>query len=81
MSVTIPAVVFLLLILAIAVLGFKAVIRQGRSPDEINKEKCSICRLSFNKAQLIERHVGDQRLFHFCHSCITSLYNELISKN
>jgi len=81
MTITILAVVFLLIILTVAVLGFKAVIRQGRSPDDINREKCSLCRLTFNKAQLIERQVGDQRLFHFCHACVSSLYTELVSKN
>ena len=81
MTISILAVQFLPVILVISFVGFRAIIRQGKAPEDINKEKCSICRTQFNRSQLIERQVGDYRLLHFCQSCIMSLHNEILSKN
>jgi hypothetical protein len=81
MTISILAVLFLAVILVVSLVGFRAIIRQRKAPEDINKEKCSICRTQFNRSQLIERQVGDHRLLHFCQSCITSLHNEIISKN
>lgn len=81
MIVTVLAVAFLLLLLAVAVFGFKAIIKQGKAPQDLNKELCSICRKEFPKSQLIERQVGDYRLLFFCGPCIAKLHAELTSKN
>lgn len=81
MTVTVLAVIFLAAILAISLFGFKAVIRQGKRPEDVNKERCSLCRQMFPKSQLIERQIGDTRVFFFCPSCITKMHNELTSKN
>ena len=81
MTVTILATLFILLLLLLTVIGFKTAITRGKTPGELNKERCSLCRQKYNKSQMIERQVGDSRLFYFCQSCITSLHNELLSKN
>lgn len=81
MTISILAVLFLATILAVSFVGFRFIIRQGKSPEDTNKEKCSICRTQYNRSQLIERQVGDYRLLHFCQSCIISLHNEVVSKN
>lgn len=81
MTITILAVTFLLITLAVAFIGFRGVIMQGKAPEEINTEKCSLCRGKFHKTQLVERQVGDTRMFYFCAPCIASLHNELVSKN
>ena len=81
MTISILAVLFLLTILVVAFTGFRAIIRQGKSQDDVNREKCSICRSKYNRSQLIERQVGDHALLYFCQSCIISLHNEVISKN
>jgi len=81
MIVTVLAVAFLLTLLAIAVFGFKAIIKQGKSPQDLNKERCSICREQFPKVQLIERQIGDYKLLFFCGPCIVKLHTELTSKN
>ena len=81
MIVTVLAVVFLLLVLALAVFGFKAIIKQGRTPQDLNRERCSICKEQFVKTQLIERQIGDYKILFFCGACITKLHTELTSKN
>jgi hypothetical protein len=81
MTVTVLALLFLGTILGVAFFGFRAIIRQGKAPEDANKEKCSICRTQYNRSQLIERQVGDYRVLYFCQSCIISLHNEVISKN
>jgi len=81
MTVSILALLFLATILAIAFVGFRFIIRQGKAPEDVNREKCSICRTQYNRSQLIERQVGDHRILYFCQSCIISLHNEVISKN
>jgi hypothetical protein len=81
MTISILAVLFLATILALAVFGFRAIIRQGKAKEDVNRERCSICRTQYNSSQLVERQVGDYRILHFCQSCIISLHNEVISKN
>jgi hypothetical protein len=81
MTISVLAVLFLAVILAVSFVGFRAIIRQGKAPEDINNEKCSICRAQFNRSQLIERQLGDYKLLHFCQSCIMSLHNEILSKN
>ena len=81
MIVTILAIVFLLVLLAVAVFGFRAIIKQGKAPEDINKERCSICRGQFPKAQLIERQIGDYKLLYFCGPCIAKLQTDLTTKN
>ena len=80
MAITILASLFMLIIFAIALFGFKAIIRQGKAPADINSEQCSLCRRQYDKSQMIERQVGDYRLFYFCASCITGLHNDLTKK-
>ncbi|MEK7250346.1 MAG: hypothetical protein AAB209_08000 [Bacteroidota bacterium] len=81
MTVTILASIFIAFILFIALIGFKTVIKQGKSPEDLNTEKCSLCREKFSKSMLIERQIGDYKLLYFCPSCINSLHNEMVSKN
>lgn len=80
MTVTVLAILFILLVLALALFGFNAIIRQGKAPEEINKERCSLCRRVFDKSQMIERQVGDYKLMFFCASCIQELHGELERK-
>ena len=81
MTLSILALLFLAGILFVAVFGFRTIIRQGKTPDDENRERCSICRERFNRSQLIERQVGDHRLLYFCQTCVMSLHNEMVSKN
>lgn len=81
MTITILATVFLLGIIAVAIIGFRAVITQGRSPEDLQKEKCAICRIGYHRSQMVERQIGDHRLLYFCHACITSLHTEMTTKN
>ena len=81
MTVTVLAVLFLLIVLAVALFGFRAIIKQGNEPRDINKERCLLCRREYNKSQMIERQVGDYRVFFFCGSCINDLHNDLTRKN
>jgi hypothetical protein len=43
MVVTVLAIAFLILLLLVAVVGFNAIIKQGKPPQDLNKERCSIC--------------------------------------
>ncbi len=81
MTVTVLAITFIIIVLLVTVVGFKAVIKQGKKPEDINKERCSICGVQYHKAQLIERQIGDHHLYFFCGTCISSLHSELISKH
>lgn len=81
MTVTILAVAFLVIMLLVAAFGFKAIIKRGKPPGELHMERCSLCRQQFHKTQLVERQVGDYKLYFFCPSCITSLHNDLTGKN
>lgn len=81
MVVTVLATIFLMLLLGVALFGFKVIIKQGKSPQDLNRERCTICRDQYPKSQLVERQIGDYKLLYFCSSCIGKLHTELISKN
>ncbi len=81
MTVTVLASIFIAFLLFVAFIGFRAVIKQGKPPEELNMEKCSICRDKFDKSMLVERQIGDYKLLFFCPACITKLHNEMVSKN
>jgi len=81
MSVTILALLFLLLMLTVTVLGFRTIMKQGKSPQNAREERCSLCRTLHEKSNLIERQVGDTRLFFFCRGCIEQLHNDSMLRN
>ena len=81
MVITVLAIAFLIIIGFIAFLGYKTVISAKTNPEEINMEKCSICRQKIEKSQLIERQIGDYKLLYFCRECVMKLYADLGLKN
>ena len=70
------AAFFLLLIVAIFY-GMGIVLRPQKSDRELQVEKCSLCRREFERSDLIEREVGDMRVYYFCEDCIRSLNEDL----
>jgi hypothetical protein len=81
MVVSILAVGFLILVGFIAIIGYKTIIKGGPKKEEMNMEKCSVCRQPFDKQQLILRQIGDYKLLYFCRECILKLYADLGLKN
>ncbi|MBS4027549.1 MAG: hypothetical protein KGZ58_02835 [Ignavibacteriales bacterium] len=78
MIITFLAVIFIALLLFAAYFGLRYVMNQGNIPlDEVNKEKCSLCRKQFPKNELLVREVYDVKVYFFCKECIESLNNEL----
>jgi hypothetical protein len=81
MTVTILAVVFLCLMLIVTYFGYRFMFRTKGQAEQTRLERCSICRLPFPQARLIERQSGDTRVYRFCDGCIKGLYNDLMSRN
>ncbi len=76
MAVTILALLFLVLMTAIAFFG------RGKQPQAgVNMQKCSLCLRPFEQRLLVERQVGDYRHLHFCRECILGLASDLGLKN
>ena len=67
------AIVFVILLLASIFYGFSIVLRRPQSSDETSKERCTLCKGHFERSLLVERAVGDSRLYYFCPQCIASL--------
>ncbi len=74
---TFLAIAFIILLLVAIYYGYGIVIRKPPSSNELNTETCSLCRKRVEKQLLIERQVGDSRLFYFCPDCIQDLYAEI----
>ena len=78
MTISIFTVLFLALLLLIAYFGLRYVMGQGTIPaEDVDKEKCSLCRKKFFKTELIVREVADVRVFFFCKECIAQLSREV----
>lgn len=81
MTITILAIVFLLLLLVLAYAGQKLLTQKTQSLRETNQVQCTVCRNAFDTKQLIERQVGDHTILYFCRQCIESLYADVQSVN
>ncbi len=81
MAVTVLAILFLIMIGFIALIGYKTIIKGGPAKEELNVEKCSICRNRFEKNLLMLRQIGDYKLLYFCKECVMKLYADLGLKN
>jgi hypothetical protein len=74
---TFLSVAFVLVLFVAAFYGFGIVMRKPPTVGDLSMETCSLCRERFDKTMLIERQVGDSRLFYFCPDCIHSLDKDL----
>ena len=81
MPLTILALAFLLFILTLAIFGQRLLSQKSESVKNADTEKCSICRNSFDKRQLVERQIGDIKVMYFCSTCIGSLSREILTKS
>ena len=70
------AIIFVILLLASVFYGFSIVLRRPQSPGETPMERCTLCRVQFDRSLLVEREVGDARLYYFCPQCISSLASD-----
>ncbi len=70
------AIIFVALLLASIFYGFSIVLRRPLSAGEKLTERCTLCRREFEKSLLVERPVGDARLYYFCSQCISSLVTD-----
>lgn len=78
MIVTILAIACIILLGILTIVGYRAIIRGGESQASAEgMEKCTICRHSTRKEELVERLVGDYRILYFCGPCITSLSSDM----
>jgi hypothetical protein len=77
MTLSILAVLFLLMLVAIIFYGYGFIMKSSKPEGEENIERCAICRAKYDKRQLIEREIGDSKLLYFCKSCIIRLYDDV----
>jgi len=75
--ITYLGIVVAILFIGFAIYGFGIIVRRPESHEELSTETCSLCRKRWPKEQLVERPVGDSRLYFFCASCIQSLSEEM----
>ncbi len=76
MTLSILAVLFLLMLIAIIFYGYGFIMRSVKPVSQKDYEACAICKRLFEKQQLVEREIGDSRLAYFCKACILRLYED-----
>lgn len=70
------SVIFLILLVGAIFYGYSIVMRKPPTKEELDSERCSLCRKRFPKEQLVEREVGDYKVLYFCTVCIASLSDD-----
>jgi hypothetical protein len=80
MTITILAILFLAALLLIAFIGTRVILKKTHQQQTDPRERCSLCRESFNPHELVLRQVGDYKLLYFCRSCILKLMEEIGGK-
>jgi uncharacterized CHY-type Zn-finger protein len=81
MALTIGAIIFLVGLIFLIYYGYSVGVRKSVKPGEENLQRCNLCTKRFNRSDLVERQVGDNKVYYFCHSCIENLSAEAQSRN
>ena len=76
MTLSILAVCFLVMLIAIIFYGYGFIMRSAKPVHQDGIERCAICKRQFERIQLVERELGDSKLIYFCKECVTRLYEE-----
>jgi hypothetical protein len=76
MTLSILAVLFLLMLIAVIFYGYGFVMKQTKSSSPQNIEQCIICKKEFRREQLVEREIRDSKLIYFCRACVIRLYDD-----
>ena len=76
MALTIGAVILLIGLMFLIYYGYTVGVRRSVKPGREHLQKCSLCLQSFERSKLIERQVGDSKLFYFCEECVKNLSEE-----
>jgi len=69
-------ITFLLLLVLFVFYGWGIVMRRSDNGSTITGDRCSLCREHYPKELLIEREIGDYKVYFFCHECIEQLVND-----
>lgn len=77
MTLSILAALFLLMLIAVIFYGYGFIMKSAKPLDGRDTEQCAICKKRFNKQQLVEREIGDSKLFYFCKLCIMKLHDDV----
>ncbi len=77
MTLSILAVLFLLMLIAIIFYGYGFIMRSTKPLLQNNIEPCAICKRTFQRQQLVEREIGDSKVMYFCKTCILRLYDDV----
>jgi hypothetical protein len=77
MALTIGAIVFLVGLIFLIYYGYSVGVKKNVKPGEENLQRCSLCARRFSRSELVERQVGDSRVYYFCPACIESLSLEV----
>ena len=75
------AILFVLLLVGSIFYGFSIIMRKPPTEEELRTEKCSLCGNRFPKEELVERPVGDYKIYYFCQLCVSGLYEEIQVKD
>ncbi|MCI0708368.1 MAG: hypothetical protein L0Y80_12890 [Ignavibacteriae bacterium] len=75
------AILFVLLLVGSIFYGFSIVMRKPPTEEELRTEKCSLCGNRFPKEELVERPVGDYKVYYFCQQCVGGLYRDMQEKD
>ena len=74
--ITAIAILFIILIVGAIFYSYGVIMKKPPTDEELQTEACSLCRNRFDKSALIERAVGDSKLYYFCRECIQKLCDE-----
>lgn|GEM_PF-737702 len=70
------AIIFVIFLVGIIFYGYSLIMQKPPTKEELHSEKCTLCLVRFPKEQLVERAVGDSKVYYFCGSCIAGLAND-----
>ena len=78
MIVTILASLFLIMLVGVIFYGYGFVMKSAKNRGAEDVERCTLCKNSYPKRQLVERTVGDSRVLYFCKNCISILAEDSV---
>lgn len=74
MALTIGAIILLIGLIFLIYYGYSVGVKRTSRPGEEHLVRCTLCQRRFDPSRLVERQVGDSKLYYFCEECVEGLH-------
>lgn len=77
MALTIGAIILLIGLIYLIYYGYSVAVKKTSRPGEEQFVRCTICQGRFDPSTVVEKQLGDSKLYYFCDECVEELHQAM----